>query len=86
MVQSDVQDDGTGLGSGYIVSQHAVTLSVQIVQATRRSNVGDLLQSYYALGMLARARCLDTELPWHLAVANRAQLSVEMIMSNPELT
>ena len=65
---------------GYIIGKGQVLLGIYLVQESHPCEFTDLVYKYYVLGVLARARCLDEELPWHLAVAKRAHAGVENSM------
>ena len=65
---------------GYIIGKGQVLLGIYLVQGSHPCDFTDLVYKYYVLGVLARARCLDDELPWHLAVAKRAHAGVEHSM------
>lgn len=66
---------------GYIVGKGNLLLAVRLVQENKLCDFKGLLDTFYNLGVLTRARCLNDELPWHLAVAKRAHAGIQAAMS-----
>ena len=52
-------------------------LSVEIVRADRGYDFKEALESIHGLCVLSRARSVDGELPWHLAVVKKAAAALE---------
>ena len=70
---------------GFILGKDNLKFCVHLIHETVSCDFKELLNKYYALGVLSRARCLDDELPWHLAVAKRAHNGVEAAMTEDNI-
>ncbi|MCJ1405503.1 mediator of RNA polymerase II transcription subunit 13 [Xylographa trunciseda] len=81
------------LGSGYLTKRAGekdeygwVMMGVHVVHAEKwtEPHMKDLLGMYGSLGMIAKARGVENEItsviPWHIAVASRAQKGLNMMM------
>ena len=70
----------TQVSCGYIVGKGKVMFSARLVQDSNVGNLEELMAKYHALSLLSRARCLNSELPWHLTVAKKAHAGLEAAM------
>ena len=63
---------------GYIVrGEGEAILSVEVIEADRGCDFKELLGSLQGLCVLAKARPIESELPWHLAVVRKAAGALE---------
>ena len=69
---------------GYIVGKGKVMFSVGLMQDSNMYNLEELLSKYHALSLLSRARCLNSELPWHLTVSKKAHAGLEAAMDETD--
>ena len=77
---SEMLDVDNSVECGYIFGKGDILLCVRLIQESKPSDFKELLSKYYALGVLSRARCLDDELPWHLAVSKRTHAGLKAAM------
>lgn len=65
------------LASGYLMYRNMPLITIYVQDSTHATEMMSIVETYHHLKTLSQARCIDDNLPWHLAIADAARHGVE---------